>query len=312
MEQFVGQGIQIELNFFKPDDDMMLARLARRWLVEARDQLLSEPIDRITQAPPLPTRSLSRHLGSFGEPGPPWGSVIFRPRERRKQTSLYAWSEKSWQRLITRLDERPRSVEVRLSELGRGGMPGAGDYYEVAVTADEEADAGWVRLRGRVQQTKRLTLNDWDHLAARWAAFFTDFASSVELTIAFGYVADDTTLSESRTPFELAADFMMEEVLPGGLLRGYSWITVAGPEATARMGGAEELAESGAFKTVETLGTGSTILTATERISEYNASRWEKVFQAVAPALPPGQLKASSYIVPAKLVYKDATDALWG
>ncbi len=78
------------------------------------------------------------------------------------------------------------------------------------------------------------------------------------------------------------------------------------------MGGAEELAESGAFKTVETLGTGSTILTATERISEYNASRWEKVFQAVAPALPPGQLKASSYIVPAKLVYKDATDALWG
>lgn len=60
-------------------------------------------------------------------------------------------------------------------------------------------------------------------------------------------------------------------------------------EVGDRLGGAAALAGSGAFAEVAELAQGGLWLLATENFADYDLTAAQRVFDAVAPALPPGE-----------------------
>ncbi|MEU4220831.1 hypothetical protein [Actinoplanes sp. NPDC026623] len=71
-------------------------------------------------------------------------------------------------------------------------------------------------------------------------------------------------------------------------LRGYSWLTIAAQEVGDRLGGVPALAATGAFQEVAPLAEGGFWLLATKDFRDYEMISANLVFEALAPALPPG------------------------
>lgn len=72
------------------------------------------------------------------------------------------------------------------------------------------------------------------------------------------------------------------------LLRGYGWLTITSPEVGERLGGVDALRGTGAFAEVTQTRTGCYWLRATDDPHTYAMADADRVFRAVAPALPPG------------------------
>ncbi|MFJ9346012.1 hypothetical protein [Streptomyces sp. NPDC101237] len=72
-------------------------------------------------------------------------------------------------------------------------------------------------------------------------------------------------------------------------LRGYAWTTVCPAELAARLGGAAVLENSGAFHRVVPLRAGGVLLQASDTLAGYTDQVMERVFEALAPVLPPGE-----------------------
>ncbi|MBV1855921.1 hypothetical protein [Catellatospora tritici] len=89
------------------------------------------------------------------------------------------------------------------------------------------------------------------------------------------------------------------------LLRGYSWLTVVPGELADRLGGAAATRATGAFHQVETLPQGGLWLLATEHFDEYDPVAARRVFEALAPVLPPGR-PARTMSEPHLIILEDA------
>ncbi|WP_328443335.1 hypothetical protein OG780_44425 [Streptomyces sp. NBC_00386] len=72
-------------------------------------------------------------------------------------------------------------------------------------------------------------------------------------------------------------------------LRGYAWVTVCPAELVTRLGGAAVLEDSGAFHRVFPLRAGGVLLQASATMDGYTDQVMERVFEALAPVLPPGE-----------------------
>jgi hypothetical protein len=75
----------------------------------------------------------------------------------------------------------------------------------------------------------------------------------------------------------------------GMLLRNYGWLTVLGDEMAERVGGGDRLRASGAFVEVERLAAGGWWLLATKTWDEYGPEQANRLFELLAPVLPPGR-----------------------
>lgn len=72
-------------------------------------------------------------------------------------------------------------------------------------------------------------------------------------------------------------------------LRGYAWVTVCPAELVTRLGGAAALEDSGVFHRVFPLRAGGVLLQASATMDGYTEQVMERVFEALAPVLPPGE-----------------------
>ncbi|MET8291129.1 hypothetical protein ABZV80_38900 [Streptomyces sp. NPDC005132] len=72
-------------------------------------------------------------------------------------------------------------------------------------------------------------------------------------------------------------------------LRGYAWVTVCPAELTERLGGTAVLEDSGAFHRVLPLRAGGVLLQASATMAGYTDQVMERVFEVLAPVLPPGE-----------------------
>lgn len=88
-------------------------------------------------------------------------------------------------------------------------------------------------------------------------------------------------------------------------LRGYEWVTVCPAGIAATLGGAEALRASGAFAEVTELGAGRLLLRATDPAA-WTDEAVRRVFEAVRPALPPGQPRQPQHETITKVVMTDA------
>ena len=302
--------LHAELDIRTPENPEVLARIAREWIEAGVRTLAGDQVQALLAAPALTTRSLARHQGAFGEPGMPWGSLVVAPDDRKRQSSLHAWTPETWERFLGAADSWPRRMEVELSRLEEHGSPGGGDLVRVAVQRDYPGYQGWTRLTAfRTPRPGDDTA--WELAAQDWASFLEEQALALEVPPAAGFLADDMG-AEFRTPFELAVGLMPEEVLGTDLLRQYSWLTVVDAGALRRLGGVEPLREGGAFTGVTPLPAGGALLRATQRLLDYTEPAYRRVFEALAPALPPGAPRRDEFDRAHRLVYRDATEVLSG
>jgi hypothetical protein len=89
-------------------------------------------------------------------------------------------------------------------------------------------------------------------------------------------------------------------------LRGYAWATVCPAELAARLGGAAALESSGAFHRVVPLRAGGVLLQASETLGGYTDQVMERVFEALAPVLPPGEPRPDPAFPHMRFVPRDA------
>jgi hypothetical protein len=150
-------------------------------------------------------------------------------------------------------------------------------------------------------------LTDPDHL---------DLFSTIDDT-----VADDQILATVREVAEIGAPLAvavavkgqqrlmpLEEAIgptnttyvrkPAETLRNYGWLTVLGDDMAERVGGADRLRASGAFVEVEPLSAGGWWLLATKTWDEYGQEQADRLFELLAPVLPPGKPQMTQRRVP--------------
>ncbi|MER7179827.1 hypothetical protein ABT404_10145 [Streptomyces hyaluromycini] len=89
-------------------------------------------------------------------------------------------------------------------------------------------------------------------------------------------------------------------------LRGYAWATVCPAELAARLGGAGALESSGAFHRVLPLRAGGVLLQASETLGGYTDQVMERVFETLAPVLPPGEPRPDPAYPYLRFVPRDA------
>ncbi|MFB7336336.1 hypothetical protein ACFC00_32690 [Streptomyces adustus] len=89
-------------------------------------------------------------------------------------------------------------------------------------------------------------------------------------------------------------------------LRGYAWATVCPAELAAQLGGAAELKSSGAFHRVLPLRAGGVLLQASDTLASYTDQVMQRVFEALAPVLPPGEPRPDPAYPEMRFVSRDA------
>jgi hypothetical protein len=298
--------LHAEIDIRTPEDPPLLARIARRWLEAGLRALAVDQVQALLDAPPLTTRSLSRHRGAYGEPGTPWGTLAVTPDNRRHQISVHAWTPVTWERFLAAAGTNFRELSVELSELSEHGTDGGAELVKLTVRRNHPGYQGWTRLEALLTPRPADDAR-WEQTAQQWATFLTQQAEQLEVPPAGGFLADDTG-GDFRTPFEHAVDLVPEEVLGTDLLRGYSWVTLLQAGALTRLGGEEAVRASGAFTDVRPLPAGGYVVRATNRLADYDDAAVRRVFEAVAAALWPGLPRRPELEREARLVYQDATD----
>jgi hypothetical protein len=271
--------------------------IALEWLTEGVSVLAAGISEKILAGPAL-AQPYAEEVTDEADPRfvlrvpPLWGEiqVLYSPRDR-----LYAkpYSRTSLKRLTALAPElREASVELRAAD-------GAGvTRCRLDVVRDGE-DSGHARLLVLISRSP-----DGDITADRpEVAFMKSFAGRPAL--AFGHVSRVSDPPAGQTDLEQALIRRVWDSLRewDRYLRGYSWVTVV-PQVLARqVGGLDGLRASGAFVVVDQLPGGVVWLQATDRWSGYQGDRVERVFEALAPVLPPGMPQPDLPRMPGSIDY---------
>lgn len=75
------------------------------------------------------------------------------------------------------------------------------------------------------------------------------------------------------------------------ILPTYDWTTVISKQLAVTLGGVEALRQSGVFHRVAEVAGGSVWLQATERLDEFDQEHGYRLFEVLAPVLPPRLLE---------------------
>jgi hypothetical protein len=286
-----------------------LARYARRWFEAAADGLLAGLLQDLRSGPPQSRRVFGSGASPepWGEPGGLFASLLRFDRLWGEARSKRVWSERAWKQFLDGLADMPVAAEMRIFELDDRGKP---SWNTATVSAQRVSEDGrWFRLwceflcsdpRPETRIAK-LTTQDMVDLVRVTAA---------QIPATFGCVTDDGGAG-GETALEDALLALWDEGIQrsGEVLRGYPWVTICAPEFVDRLGGVETLRASGAFHEVSVLSAGSVWLQATERLEDYQGAALRRVFQTVAPVLPPGQPKPYVGEYRGRMIYEDASAA---
>ncbi len=268
-----------------------LAAAAVPWLQDVLTEVFTELYDGLRARPVVRDKPRAR-----SDIDTPWGQAghvlgVLRTYQSRPLISGrdVVFSEKSWQRFLSRLGNYPHAVDVMINQLDQRGFPvhrgsaGMGirrdfylpDWYRFTFGA-MAADTSW--------PDSPEAQDRWAELVKRHAAAVGACAGGMNDDMGWG---EATALQRAAARFSLAdhsTDFR-------SVLRGYSWITIVPPEAAARLGGASALKASGAFWDVTELPNSAVWLRATPTINEFTGNKIRAVFETLAPELPTGVTK---------------------
>ncbi|WP_030439659.1 hypothetical protein [Actinoplanes subtropicus] len=256
------------------------SELARDWLIRGSRELAGEYLEAIESGEPLDPGSVRRG-GPAGPPGSVWGFVaVARGAWGSRRTGrVYSAKNVAW--LEKQLLDPAAEATLGVSVLDDTGVPGESPLRATVQRLPEAED--WLTLSFSMQESRlarpevqRSLLSFVRSVADRVNPSFgqcdyDDVGTAVERTVGPPWPMPSETVPRSRNT-----------------LRGYSWLTVCAQELADRLGGADALRATGAFHEVEQLAAGGVWLLATADYRDYDQAAVERVFEAVAPVLPPG------------------------
>jgi hypothetical protein len=224
---------------------------------------------------------------------PPWGEpghVLGRLRIHREHPAFKGrealYSGRAWQRALTGLADHPWTVSLEIRELDDRGFPAHKGWTGIEVTRDYYAPT-WVTFSFSAPAAD----TGWpesSQLQDEWAHFIQREAGRVNACA--GKMTDD--VGARQTALQRATRNMSAKIEDSrSVLRGYSWVTIVAPELAARLGGAEQLAATGAFYQVSSLPNGGLWLRATPTINDFTGDKVRAVFEALSPVLLSGEAK---------------------
>ena len=278
---------ELDVPFASPGE---FGRIALAWLSEGAQALAKDISDEILAGPPmkLPLDEVYTDEGPGTEWPPLWGEVRIEYPSRSGGHYYKPYGQTSLKRLDA-LAPLLESADVILQRRSDDERPP--DLY--LQVHREGRESGYARLLIMLGDGADCTAGDPK------IAFMRNFAR--RLAPGFGHVSPDARRLPGETQLELALNLMLKDTFAGleRYLRGYSWITVVPAALAGRLGGVSALRGTGAFDEVAGLAGGSVWLQATPRWSDYVQPRRDRVFEVLAPVLPPGMPKATRLIRPA-------------
>jgi hypothetical protein len=300
----VGWGVRGELDGWAEPGDVN--RHARRWFDVAAHGLAGGLLDDLRTGPPQSRKVFGSGASPepWGEPGGLFASLLRFDRLWGEARSKRVWSERAWKQFLDRLDDLPAAAELRIFELNERGKP---SWNTLTVSAQRVGeDPHWFRLFCEFlcsdprPVTRIAKLNTQDMFAMVQGA-------AAEISATFGCVTDDGGAG-GETALEAALSALWDEGILHSreILRGYPWVTICAPQIAERLGGVDALRASGAFFAVHVLPTSSVWLQATERLEDYQGDAMRRVFQTVAPVLPPGRPMPYVGEYLGRMIYEDA------
>jgi hypothetical protein len=209
------------------------------------------------------------------------------------------YSPQAWEEMLLSLGRVPYLTTLQATANDSDGDSLTGPYIAFAVRRVDSGGGTWLQLglQGSaelfVPEPRQAALLDVLRTVA-------DQANPVHGEVAWGKAMFDGV-------YERATSSSAEESLPKArrALCGYAWITILPEEIGRRLGGLEALRTSGAFVEVEPLSAGGYWCRATPGIEDYDQAGAERVFDVVAPALPPGSPNMWQVIPPNVLSPRD-------
>lgn len=195
--------------------------------------------------------------------------------------------------LRSHIDKRPESADVEIGEFDECGEIG-NPRIRLSVSFDEELPY-YVKLTYRVDETVLVdpatTQTEHTRLlaAVSWACHrynvvfgHFSFAHSGGSTELERYLRGPARVPTRNTP------------LWRSRLRGYSWLMVISGDVAQTLGGAEAMAASGAFSSVQPLPNGSVLLQATPLFQEYHGEPVAAVHRTVRDVIVEGEWRSPS------------------
>ncbi len=245
-----------------------------------REGLQDRPV---IKAPPVARQDTAQ---PWGDPG----HVLGRLRIHREHPAFKGrealYSGRAWQRALTGLADHPWTVSLEIRELDDRGFPAHKGWTGIEVTRDYYAPT-WVTFSFSAPAADT-GWPDSPQLQDQWADFVRREAERVSACA--GKMTDD--VGGGQTALQRATHNMSAKIEDSrSVLRGYSWVTIVAPELAARLGGAEQLAATGAFYQVSSLPNGGLWLRATPTINEFTDEKVRAVFEALSPVLLTGEAK---------------------
>jgi hypothetical protein len=254
--------------------------LATDWLVRGSRELAGEYLTAIESGEPLDPATVRRG-GPAGPPGSAWGFVAVARGVGGSRRSSRVYSVKNLAWLEKQLLDPAVEATLGVSVLDKGGYP---DESPLRATVQRVPDAeDWLTLSLSMQESRLAR----PEVQRSLLSFVRSVADRVNPS--FGRCEYE----EPRTAVELTVGppwRLPEDTIPNSrrTLRGYSWLTICPQELADRLGGVDALRATGAFHEVEQLAAGGVWLLATADYRDYDQAVVERVFEAVAPVLPPG------------------------
>lgn len=254
--------------------------VARRWFEDGFERLARHFREVALRSTPADLDVVARL--NRGLPGAVSVRLLSKFDHEYRYEDYVTYSHEAWEEMLLSLGRVPvlAALECAANDADGGSD---GPYLDFIADRVDAGGGTWLQLGVKgsrellVPGPQRVVLLEFLRGAA-------ERANPVHGEIAWGR---DLTVSVH----ERAMGTGPARTLPKGrwALRGYAWVTILPEEIGRRLGGLDALRDSGAFVEVEHLAGGGFWCRATDTPEQFDQPAAERVFEVVAPVLPPGQ-----------------------
>jgi hypothetical protein len=263
------QGTAGQLSLSVGSDRDRAVEAARLWFRLCAERLLGAPGRHVRAASPTEVDWYS------AEPFAWRAGVSWQQSAEHVELPVETYSAKAWADLLEQLASLPRVASfeiIRNDGRGRRGVP--------ALSVTMAQRDGWLELFVEVD----------DDVASSAQGQRDLLATLYEVAQRSNPSSGSVYLLEGGLTPPLEHLLHRSDGLPTSrqVARDYGWLTVLAEELGDRLGGLPALRASGAFAQVERLAAGGYWLLATPTWDEYGWPEAQRVFEALAPVLPPG------------------------
>lgn len=248
----------------KIEDHDRYVRVARSWLLDATQSILSNIWQGLQDAPPLNEPTSCAEHGHHGAPNSLYAYLSIYPRPWEGSVSRhFGHAGLDWLEEQLKVEVRPLRAVLGIERFNSRGEADLEWSWSVWVESDED-DPSWLRLGIECVSRSVGTDPRSVEVGCRWIDFVQ--SSLQEIDFSFGYIG------ERAIPLEAARGELRygEIIKKDCILPACSWVTFCSRQVVERFGGVADLRRMRLFYRVEGLPSGAAILQATQSLAAFD------------------------------------------